>query len=188
MAFLEAHMVQVREIIRRWQAGENKTAIGRASGVSARTVGRYIAAAMALDIRQDGEPPPEESLARLLQRNHPGPLPRRETPAQARLAGHEEQVARWLQEEQLQLTRVKGALRRPLCDVVAILEHLFACVQARRTSGLHYSGFRAAPLDYRLGPQSGSPAIKRRIYPDCSCYTPSRSPEPAGETTEWRTR
>ncbi len=45
MAFLEVHMVQVREIIRRWQAGENKMAIGRASGVSARTVGRYIEAA-----------------------------------------------------------------------------------------------------------------------------------------------
>ena len=70
MAFLEVHMVQVREIIRRWQAGENKTAIGRA-----RTVGRYIDAATALGISQQGVPPGDEVLAQLLRRNHAGPLP-----------------------------------------------------------------------------------------------------------------
>mgnify|MGYP003556232251 CR=1 FL=1 len=112
MAFLEVHMVQVREIIRRWQAGENKMAIGRASGVSARTVGRYIEAAASFGLTQDGEPPGEDVLAQLLRRNHPGPLPTRETPAAARLAGREEQLARWLQEERLQLTRVHERLIR----------------------------------------------------------------------------
>ena len=112
MAFLEVHMVQVREIIRRWQAGENKMAIGRASGVSARTVGRYIEAAASFGLTQDGEPPGEDVLAQLLRRNHPGPLPTRETPAAARLAGREEQLARWLQEERLQLTRVHELLIR----------------------------------------------------------------------------
>ena len=87
VAFLEVHMVQVREIIRRWQAGENKMAIGRASGVSARTVGRSIEAAASLGTSREGEPPGEEVLAQLLRRNHPGPLPARETPAAARLTG-----------------------------------------------------------------------------------------------------
>lgn len=112
MAFLEVRMVQVKEIIRRWQAGENKMAIGRASGVSARTVGRYIEAAASFGLTQDGEPPGEDVLAQLLRRNHPGPLPTRETPAAARLAGREEQLARWLQEERLQLTRVHELLIR----------------------------------------------------------------------------
>ena len=112
MAFLEVHMVQVREIIRRRQAGESKMAIGRASGASARTVGRYLAAAIALGVHQDGEPPGEEVCAHLLRRNHPGPLPKRETPATGQLAGHEAQVARWLQEERLQLTRVHELLVR----------------------------------------------------------------------------
>jgi len=112
VAFLEVHMVQIREIIRRWQAGENKMAIGRASGVSARTVGRYIEAAASFGLTQDGEPPGEDVLAQLLRRNHPGPLPTRETPAAARLAGREEQLARWLQEERLQLTRVHELLIR----------------------------------------------------------------------------
>ena len=112
MPFLEVAMVQVREVIRRWQAGENKMAIGRASGVSARTVGRYIEAAASFGLTQDGEPPGEDVLAQLLRRNHPGPLPTRETPAAARLAGREEQLARWLQEERLQLTRVHELLIR----------------------------------------------------------------------------
>jgi len=71
VAFLEVHMVQVREIIRRWQAGESKMALGRASAVSARTGGRYIEAATAAGLKQDGEPPGEEVLAQLLRRNHP---------------------------------------------------------------------------------------------------------------------
>ena len=45
MAFLEVHMVQVKEILRCWQASENKTAIGRACGVPARIVVRCIEAA-----------------------------------------------------------------------------------------------------------------------------------------------
>lgn len=106
MAFLEVAMVQVREVIRRWQAGESKTGIGQASGVSRRTVGRYIAAAEALGVRRDGGPPGEEVLAQLLQRNHAGPLPQVESPTAARLAGQEDRIARWLREEELQLTRI----------------------------------------------------------------------------------
>ena len=75
MSFLEVVMVQVREVIRRWQAEENKAAIGRASALSRRTVGRYIEAAQSLGVVQGGEPPDEEVLAQLLQRNHAGPLP-----------------------------------------------------------------------------------------------------------------
>jgi hypothetical protein len=112
VAFLEVQMVQVREIVRRWQAGESKMAIGRVSGVSARSVGRYIAAAEALGVRQDGEPPGESQLAQLLRRNHAGPLPGQQGPARARLSGFEDRIRRWLQDEQLQLTRVHELLRR----------------------------------------------------------------------------
>jgi transposase InsO family protein len=105
-------MVQVKEIIRRWQAGENKTAIGRGCGVSARTVGRYIEAATRLGLSQEGEPAKDEALAELLRRNHAGPLPVRQTATAARLAGREEQLAHWLREERLQLTRVHELLMR----------------------------------------------------------------------------
>jgi transposase len=115
--FLEVAMVQVREVIRRWQAGESKTAIGRASGISRRTVGRYVAAAETLGVVQDGEPPGEGVLAALLRRNHAGPLPLRPTLTAERLAGHEERVARWLQDDDLQLTRIHELLQR---DGVAV--------------------------------------------------------------------
>ncbi|MEZ4479677.1 MAG: hypothetical protein R3B97_00790 [Dehalococcoidia bacterium] len=112
MAFLEVHMVQVREIIRRWQAGENKMAIGRASGVSARTVGRYIEVAASYGVMRDEEPPGEEVLAQLLQRNHPVRFRRRRRPQQHAWQGGRSQLGRWLQEERLQLTRVHELLIR----------------------------------------------------------------------------
>jgi hypothetical protein len=108
--FLEVAMVQVREVIRRWQAGESKTAIGRASEVSRRTVGRYIGAARTLGVAQDGEPPGEEVLARMLQRNHAGPLPDRVGPVAMVLADHEARIATWLTEERLQLSRIHELL------------------------------------------------------------------------------
>ncbi|HQZ86310.1 MAG TPA: hypothetical protein PLB21_11875 [Actinomycetota bacterium] len=81
MPFLEVEMVQVRETVRRWWAGESKMAIGRASGVSARTV------------------PDEVVLAQLLRRNHAGPLPGQQGPAAARLSGLEERISRWPRDE-----------------------------------------------------------------------------------------
>ncbi len=110
MPFLEVAMVQVREVIRRWQAGENKAAIGRASALSRRTVGRYIEAAQSLGVTQDGEPPDDALFAQLLQRNHAGPLPDGAGPAAAVLSGHHVQIARWLKEEQLQLSRIHELL------------------------------------------------------------------------------
>jgi hypothetical protein len=117
LAFLEVNMVQVREVIRRWQAGEDKTAIGRASGVSARTVGRYIAAATAAGVTRESGPPGEDVVAQLLQRNHAGPLPASAGPMVVGLAEHESRIEKWLQEERLQLTRIQELLQR---DGVAV--------------------------------------------------------------------
>jgi len=85
--------------------------------VSARTVGRYVDAAVALGVRQDGGPPDETVLAQMLCRNHAGPLPRRETPTAGRLTGHEERVASCLRDDHLQLTRIHELL---LHDGVAV--------------------------------------------------------------------
>ena len=109
MPLLEVAMVQVREVIRRWQAGENKTAIGRASGISRRTVGRYIAVAETLGVAQDGEPPGEGALAQPLQRNHAGPLPQGVGPVAQVLAGQDARIANWLMDD-LQLSRIHELL------------------------------------------------------------------------------
>ncbi len=115
MVFLEVDMIQVQEILRRWQAGESKAAIGRAAGVSARTVGRYVAAATALGASKEGETPGEAVVVALLRRNHAGPLPGSAGSGQragGRLEEHAERVADWIEEEQLQLTRVQELLAR----------------------------------------------------------------------------
>jgi len=112
VAFLEVHMVQIEEVIRRWQAGESKVAIGRASGVSARTVGRYIEAAVALGVEQDGTQPSEQTIAALVRRNHPGPLPKVQPAMADELAKHKKRIRKWLKKEKLQLTRIHELLQR----------------------------------------------------------------------------
>ena len=75
MAYREVYRVQIVEVIRRWQLGESQRAIARATGLSRNTVERYVRAAVAAGVSQGGEPPGEEMLVGLVQKNQPGPAP-----------------------------------------------------------------------------------------------------------------
>ena len=77
MAYREVYRMQVLEVIRRWQLGESRRAIARASGLSRNTVEKYVRAAVAAGVSQGGEPPDEVTLVRLVQQNQPGPSPSR---------------------------------------------------------------------------------------------------------------
>ncbi len=46
MSFRELDMIEVRETLRRWSAGQALRAIARETGVDRKTVGRYAAAAV----------------------------------------------------------------------------------------------------------------------------------------------
>ncbi|HUE68906.1 MAG TPA: DDE-type integrase/transposase/recombinase [Candidatus Acidoferrum sp.] len=52
MAFREVTMLEVKEVVRRWIAGEEKRAIARQVGVSRNTVRRYVKAAIKCGLRQ----------------------------------------------------------------------------------------------------------------------------------------
>ncbi|MEZ4480485.1 MAG: hypothetical protein R3B97_04920 [Dehalococcoidia bacterium] len=80
-------------------------AIGRASGVSARTVGRYIEVAASYGVMRDGEPPGEEVSRNSFNATIPVRFRRGRRPQQHAWQGGREQLGRWLQEERLQLTR-----------------------------------------------------------------------------------
>ena len=102
--------MEVHEIVRRWQAGESLRAIARALRVSRNTVDKYVQAAVAAGLHA-GDPPPDAAvLAALGRLGRPGRAPGGLAPAQARLAPHREQIARWVREERLQLTRVQELL------------------------------------------------------------------------------
>jgi transposase len=102
MAYREVSRMEYEEVVRRWQAGESQRAIARALGLSRNTVAAYVRAASASPA-SDGEakPPP---------RRQPGPSPEQPGPAVARLAPYEAQIARWLREEHLKLTRIQELL------------------------------------------------------------------------------
>lgn len=111
MAYREVHRVQVREVIRRWQRGESRRAIARATGLSRNTVEKYVRAAVAAGVGQGGSSPGEELLASLLRQHQPGPSPSSTAaPLATLLDGQREQIAAWLSQERLQLTRVHELL------------------------------------------------------------------------------
>ena len=59
MAYKEVLRVEIQEVIRRWQAGGSQRQIGVGTGLSRVTVRKYLAAAMAAGLEQNGPPPDE---------------------------------------------------------------------------------------------------------------------------------
>lgn len=112
MGYREVRRMELQEVVRRWQAGESQRAIARALGLARMTVEKYVRAAVAAGLCVHGPPPSEALLVTLGRANRPGRAPGGPAPQQGRLAPYQEQIARWLTEERLQLTRVQELLAR----------------------------------------------------------------------------
>jgi len=108
MAYREVGMVHVREIVRRWLAGDGLRSIARALGVDRKTVAEYVRLAHAAGIERGGTPPNEAQLDALAACRRPGrPAATTEPSAEVRaLVAHQETVRRWLSEDALRLTKV----------------------------------------------------------------------------------
>ena len=116
MAYREVHCVEIREVIRRWQAGLSQRRIAGGTGVSRPTVRRYIEAAEAAGLEPGGPEPSEEQLARLATLSRTGPR-QAAVPSEELLAPWAEQVEGWLTAERLQVTRVQELLAERGCEV-----------------------------------------------------------------------
>jgi len=57
--YREVGLMQVVEILRRWQAGDSARTIARATGAARNTVGKYLEEAQRLGIERQGAPPEE---------------------------------------------------------------------------------------------------------------------------------
>ncbi len=111
MSYREVTLMDVVELLRWWQAGDSQRAIARQTGLARETVKQYLLAARAAGLRVNGPPPDEAQLAKLAQRTHPVPTRvERVVPRAAQLAPYREQIAAWLREDRLQLTRVQELL------------------------------------------------------------------------------
>ena len=116
MAYREVHRVEIREIIRRWQAGLSQRRIASGTGLSRVTVRRYIEAAEAAGLQPGGPEPSEQQLAQLATLSRTGPR-RAEVPSEQLLSPWAEQIERWLQAERLQVTRIHELLAERGCEV-----------------------------------------------------------------------
>ena len=108
--------MEIQEVIRRWQTGGSQRQIGEGTGLSRVTVRKYLAAAMAAGVAQDGPAPDEVQLSRLAGIRRAGPR-RMETPVEDRLIPWGDQIYRWLTGDRLQVTRIQELLAARGCGV-----------------------------------------------------------------------
>ena len=101
--------MEIQEVIRRWQAGNSLRHIASGTGLSRETVRKYVAAAQAEGIAQDGPPPGEGQLSRLSGVSQAGPR-QAGTPGQDPLEPWADQIYRWLTGDRLQMTCIHELL------------------------------------------------------------------------------
>ena len=109
MAYREVFRMEIQEIIRRWQAGAGRRQIAAGTGLSRNTVRRYLLAAKAEGIAQEGPVPTEEQLSRLAAVSQSGPR-QVETPSQDQLEPWADQIYQWIANDRLQMTRIHELL------------------------------------------------------------------------------
>ena len=102
-------LMQVVEILRRWQAGESTHTIAQATGLARNTVGKYLAEARRLGLSRQGAAADDEQILALGRLGQTAP-DEWAAPRTALLDPHREQIARWLRDEKLQLTRTAELL------------------------------------------------------------------------------
>lgn len=111
MSFRELTMIDVREVLRRWQAGQSARHIARESGADRKTVARYIEAAQSCELASQSELS-DEVVAEVVQRIQARPLP---SPSDQRklLEAQRPRIEAWLRAERpLRLVRVHELLAR----------------------------------------------------------------------------
>ena len=91
MAYREVSRVEIAEVVRRWQSGESQRQIASGTGLSRKTVRRYIRAGVEAGLTRDGPVPSEDQLTRLVGLNLSTPR-KVETPTEDVLVPWADQV------------------------------------------------------------------------------------------------
>ncbi len=111
MAYRELSMIDVKEVLRRWQAEQSERRIARETGLDRKTVGRYIRWAVELELPRDRQLDDDEvhAVADCVQaRPEPDPSAERRE-----LAAHRERIQHWLESDKpLRLSKVHVLLQR----------------------------------------------------------------------------
>src|ERR1035438_481766 len=112
MAFREVSVVQVKEALRRWLKGEGERPIAQGVGIDRKTVRRYIAAAIELEVDRSGgeEQLSEELIGQVLERVRPH-RPDGHGEAWRSLLAEEARIKDWV-EDGLTVVKIGILLRR----------------------------------------------------------------------------
>ena len=114
MAFRELHMIDVKEVLRRWSAGHSDRRIGREVGVDRKTAGKYTDMATRLGLARGAEIT-DEVVHEIAQSVQARPLAA-PSPEWKEVAEHRERIERWLagdgETRPLRLTKVHALLVR----------------------------------------------------------------------------
>jgi transposase len=111
MGYRELHRMEIEEVVRRWQVRESQRAIARATGLARETVKKYLVAAIGLGLSATGPPPSEAQVLELRRLGVVAAQPvKRVAPQVAMLEPYREQIASWLDQDQLLLTRIQELL------------------------------------------------------------------------------
>jgi transposase len=124
MAYRELGVIELREVWRRYSAGDGVRAIARGTGVDRKTLAKYVAAAIAVGLSRGAPPPTDAQLAEFARglRGTPGGRP---AALPERLAPYQAQIAAWLADG-LRLTKIHRRLREQGVGVPYSSLHRFA--------------------------------------------------------------
>jgi transposase len=111
MSYREIQMIDVKEVLRHWQAGHSCRKIGHDTGVDRKTVARYVGAAHELALPKD-RPLSEGEIHEVAQRIQARMLPEASAEWQE-VAKHHDKIKTWLDGRQpLKLTKIHILLKR----------------------------------------------------------------------------
>jgi len=111
MDYRELHRMEIEEVVRRWQKEASQRAIARATGLARETVKKYLTAAISLGLSATGPPPSEAQVLELRRLGVVAAQPvKRVAPQVAMLEPYREQIATWLDQDHLLLTRIQELL------------------------------------------------------------------------------
>ena len=108
MAYRELGVIEIREVLRRFVLGEGLRAVARGTGLDRKTVGKYVAAGLAVGVCRGGAAPTDAQIAAIVAAVRPPQVGRPAGTAE-RLVGYQPQLAEWLAQG-LRLTKIHRRL------------------------------------------------------------------------------
>ncbi len=136
MPYREVRVVDYREVLRRWLAGDGIRPIARATGLDRKTVSKYVTIALGMGL-QRGDPWPEESVVdAFIRAAKPPQSPAEPGGTEEVLLRQRNQIQEWLDQDLL-LTKVHELLAREGTLVPYSSLHRFAqkwCDFGKKTS------------------------------------------------------